>query len=152
MTLPPDILAAVYAHAEADYPNECCGAIWRVDGLAEHRWEAMRCTNDANALHAADPIRFPRTARTAYVISGREVLRINHRIEEPGQRLAFLYHSHPDHDAYFSAEDLAMAAPYGEPSYPDTVHLIVSVRQGRAVGHRCFAWDTAARRYVDTAG
>lgn len=149
MILPPDIVAAIYAHAQDEYPYECCGAIWQVDGPAGQRWEVMRCTNEANDLHAADPHRFPRDARTAYMISGREVLAINRRLDVAGQRLAFLYHSHPDHDAYFSREDVAMAAPYGEPSYPDTLHLVVSVRQGRAVGHRCFAWDDSARRFVE---
>ncbi len=149
MTLPPDMLAAVYAHGQDEYPFECCGAIWRVDGPAGQLWEAVRCTNAQNELHAREPDRFPRDARTAYTISARELLAIHRRAEEPGQNLVLLYHSHPDADAYFSCEDVAMAAPFGEPSYPGVAYLVVSVRGGQAVAHRCFAWDAAAGRYVE---
>jgi len=150
MMLPSDILAAVYAHAQEEYPFECCGAIWQVDDPAGPRWEALRCTNAQNELHAREPDRYPRDARTAYVISARELLAIHRRAEERGQRLAWLYHSHPDADAYFSDEDVAMAAPFDEPSYPGVAYLVVSVRGGRAVTDRCFDWATAACRYVES--
>lgn len=149
MILSPDILATIFAHAAADYPNECCGAVWRVTEDGGERWEATRQTNVQNRLHAEDPRRYPRDARTAYTIDPKELLRMNRRAEEPGQHLALLYHSHPDHDAYFSKEDVAFAAPFGEPAYPGTAYLVVSVREGKVMDHKCFVWDTAQERYVE---
>lgn len=150
MRLPDEIVSAVYAHAEDDYPRECCGAIWLTEGPVGNAWEVMRCANAQDELHARDPQRFPRDARIAYAISPQELLAINRRADTPGERLAVLYHSHPDADAYFSAEDLYFAAPFGEPSYPDTLYMIVSVQAGQARRHGCFAWDAASETYVET--
>jgi [CysO sulfur-carrier protein]-S-L-cysteine hydrolase len=160
-TMTEDILRQIFDHARAEYPNECCGAVWRVAGSAAvqaarqqdaggtGRWEVMRCTNIQNKLHAQDPQRYPRDARTAYTIHPKELLAINRRAEEPGQHLAILYHSHPDHDAYFSSEDVYFAAPFGEPAYPDTAYMVISVRQGEVRDHKCFVWDESRVRYVE---
>lgn len=149
MLLPAAVLEAVYRHAEADYPYECCGALWLVHDAQGERWEVMPCVNIQNELHAQDPRRFPRDARTAYTIAPRELLAINRRAEEDGQTLAVLYHSHPDHAAYFSQEDLAFAAPFGEPAYPGTTYMVISVRQGKVQGHRCFHWNETSSGYED---
>ena len=45
-------------------------------------------------------------------------------IEERGDEIVGIYHSHLDAPAYPSPTDVAMAA------YPDAVHLIVSLTQG----------------------
>ena len=149
--LPDDVREAIYAHARQDYPNECCGGVWRVGEDDRATWEVVRYTNVQDELHARDPARYPRTARTAYTIAAKELLAINRRVEAPGQRLAILYHSHPDHDAYFSDEDLYFAAPLGEPGYPGTDYLVVSVRDGEVRGHRCFAWSEEQGEFIEQA-
>lgn len=149
--LPDTVLAAIYAHAVEEYPNECCGAVWLVGEAGASAWEVVRYTNVQDAMHARDPQRHPRTARTAYMIAPKELLALNRRMEEPGERLVILYHSHPDHDAYFSQEDLYFAAPMGEPGYPGTVYMVVSVRNGNARMHRCFAWSEAEKEFIDQA-
>jgi proteasome lid subunit RPN8/RPN11 len=53
------------------------------------------------------------------------------------------YHSHPDHDAYFSEEDRKMAMFDGEPTYPDAAYLVVSVYDGEIKDEAWFAWNTA---------
>ncbi|MFN8499804.1 MAG: M67 family metallopeptidase [Anaerolineae bacterium] len=151
LILPDEVRDAIYAHAHDDYPNECCGGVWRVgdgDGAA---WEVARYTNVQDELHGRDPERYPRRARTAYTIAAKELLAINRRVEEPGQRLAILYHSHPDHDAYFSEEDVYFAAPLGEPGYPGTAYLVVSVRGGEVRGHRCFVWSDDQEQFIEQA-
>jgi proteasome lid subunit RPN8/RPN11 len=59
------------------------------------------------------------------------------------------YHSHPDHDSYFSAEDTAQATPFGEPSYPDALQLVAAVREGRTKLTKAFAWSPEASAYVE---
>ncbi len=151
LSLPDDVRAAIYDHAAEEYPNECCGAVWLVGDDGNATWEVARYTNVQDDMHARDPQRYPRTARTAYLIAPKELLAINRRVEEPSQRLAMLYHSHPDHDAYFSEEDVYFAAPMGEPGYPGTVYLVVSVRGGNPQGHRCFGWSEDEGRFIEQA-
>lgn len=151
LILPDEVRDAIYAHARDDYPNECCGGVWWVgdgDGVA---WEVVRYTNVQDEMHAGDPESYPSTARTAYTIAPKEVLALHRRCDEPGQRLAIFYHSHPDHDAYFSATDLAFAAPFGEPRFPGTSYLVVSVWAGEVRGHRCFAWSDEQGQFIEQA-
>ena len=44
-----------------------------------------------------------------------------------GAKLKAFYHSHPNHDAYFSDEDKAFASPFGEPTFPGTAQLVVAI-------------------------
>ncbi len=150
-SLPDHILTAIYAHVSEEYPNECCGGVWLVGDGSDSTWEVARYTNVQDEMHARDPERYPRTARTAYLIAAKELLAINRRAEEPGQRLAILYHSHPDHAAYFSDEDVYFAAPMGEPGYPGTVYMVVSVRNGDVQGHRCFGWSDDKGQFIEQA-
>jgi [CysO sulfur-carrier protein]-S-L-cysteine hydrolase len=64
-----------------------------------------------------------------------------------------LYHSHPDHDAYFSAMDRERALWPGqeppEPLWPGVAYLVVSVRKGRACQARYHVWDDAAKEFVE---
>ncbi len=53
------------------------------------------------------------------------------------------YHSHPDHDAYFSEEDRKMAMFDEEPTYPGATYLVVSVYDGKIKDEAWFAWNTA---------
>ena len=149
LQLPNDVIAAIYDHARAEYPRECCGAVFSVERDGELAWDVVRCVNIQDRLHAQDPARFPRDARTAYAIDPQELWAINRRADEPGQRLAVLYHSHPDADAYFSQEDFAFAAPWGEPAYPGVVYLIVSVRRGAVAGHKLFGWDAPRATFTE---
>ena len=66
-------------------------------------------------------------------------------------KLLAVYHSHPDHDAYFSATDRAQACSFdpAEPDYPDTIHIVMSVRDGKFVRAAAFGWDSAAKEFVE---
>jgi proteasome lid subunit RPN8/RPN11 len=146
--LPRSVMDAVREHGEETYPDECCGVIVT---LADRSTKALRIRNIQDEMHAKDPESYPRTARTAY--SGhpadlREALEI---AERPGCSLVAFYHSHPDHDSYFSAEDTAQATPFGEPSYPDALQIVVSVRHRRAVVAKAFAWSPGDEAYVEVA-
>ena len=69
--------------------------------------------------------------------------------ERRGLVFKALYHSHPDHDAYFSAEDKACATPFGEPTYPDTAQIVISVMNGDVGRVAVYAWSPDAGDYVE---
>ena len=110
-------------HAQDAFPDECCGVIVS-DGRSDH---AHRLKNMQNTLHALDPQTYPRTAEIAYAMDPLELEAVIRQAESNGQKLKAFYHSHPNHDAYFSAEDKAFACPFGEPTYPDTAQIVISI-------------------------
>jgi [CysO sulfur-carrier protein]-S-L-cysteine hydrolase len=136
--------ALMAARAEADYPEETCGFVFR-KGKA---LEVYPMENVQNREHARDPVAQPRNARTAYCFDPGAMLRLLAEREQAGAVLHAIYHSHPDHDAYFSETDSAAAAPFGEPSYPGA-HFVFSVRAGKAVDLKAFDWSAAEGRYVE---
>ena len=139
--------AAMTAHASETYPEECCGVILGGAG----RDEVHRLVNIQNMLHATDPETFSRDARTAYTLDPRELEAVLERAENRGLAFKALYHSHPDHDAYFSAEDRACATPFGEPTYPTAAQIVISVLNGRVGRVAAYAWSPDAGDFVETA-
>jgi proteasome lid subunit RPN8/RPN11 len=138
-------LAAIHAHACEAYPDECCGMLI---ARAGHE-EVVRVTNIQNELHAQDPEQFPRTAVIAYTM-GPEAAPFLVRSERGELRLLAIYHSHPDHDAYFSEEDRKQAfGGWDEPNYPQAAQIVLSVRNREVCATKVFVWNAAARDYVD---
>jgi len=134
--------AAIEAYAAACYPYEACGFVVERNGNEE----VVRVTNIQNERHAADPAL--RDARTAYTM-GKEAVPILTGHERGDLIIRAIFHSHPDHDAYFSAEDRKQATVWDEPSYPDAGQIVVSVREGVVKAAKAFAWDAAVRDYVE---
>jgi proteasome lid subunit RPN8/RPN11 len=139
--------ARVSEQAEAEYPAECCGVLLTRDG-AEPRRLLMPCKNVQNELHAKDPERHPRDARTAYFIDPKDLLAIGRR-EGQGYGVDVIYHSHIDAGAYFSATDKQNALMNGEPFYPAATYVVVSVMEGKVADIRAFVWTPAAREFVE---
>ena len=75
--------------------------------------------------------------------------------QDPGERLAerprgslrAFYHSHPDHEAYFSEEDVRQATPLGEPSYPQALQIVISLDQNEVRDVKAFAWSDESSTY-----
>lgn len=131
-------LEAIHAASEAAYPSEACGLLVDSgDGL-----RIVPCENLQDAMHARDPQRFTRTSATAYFIDPAVLMQHDGRIR-------CIYHSHPDHGAYFSDEDQRAAVFFDEPAYADASYLVISVQGGRAVDQRMFVWSEAEGRFVD---
>ena len=141
------VMDEVRAHGEQAYPDECCGV---VVALADGTTKTLRIRNVQDEMHAKDPVAYPRTARIAYIGHPSDLRDALETADAPGCSLVAFYHSHPDHDAYFSAEDTAQATPFGEPSYPDALQIVVSVRDRRAGAAKAFAWSAADEAYVET--
>ena len=137
MMLAKETIGKIYEHALQEYPFECCGV---VTGNAEGQ-KVHLCENVQNRLHSEDPVRFPRDARTAYFIERTKFDRIISTANENGEEIVALYHSHADHEAYFSEEDFAAQTVFGEPEFPNALHVVASVMDGKKNAIKCFKWD-----------
>lgn len=143
--LTEDIWNEISKHAQDTFPEECCGVILSNDD-ADH---VHRMKNIQNKLHALDPQTYPRTAVIAYAMDPLELDQVIRQGEATGQKLKAFYHSHPDHDAYFSAEDKAFASPFGEPTYPDSAQIVISVYNRAVKIIRAFAWSEKDNDFVE---
>ena len=141
-------LGEIYAHARRDYPDECCGMIFgpREAAVADR---AVACANIQNRLHAEDPVRFERDARTAYNFDAPDLFKLQ-RSFRGDQPVKVVYHSHVEVGAYFSKTDEAAALFDGEPSFP-VEYLVIDVKTDGARGAVQFAWDPGARAFVEVA-
>jgi [CysO sulfur-carrier protein]-S-L-cysteine hydrolase len=100
------ILDQLIAHAREEAPNECCGMIGGADGAAATVYRSINAE--------ASPLR--------YSLDANDQFRIMHKMEESGEDLLGIYHSHTASAAYPSQTDVNLAA------YPDAVYVIVSLR------------------------
>jgi len=107
----------VVAHAREEAPNECCGMIGGRDGAATTLYRA------ANAEES--PLR--------YVVDPQDQLRIMEEIDERGEELAAIYHSHTGSPAYPSQTDINLAQ-----AWPDPLYVICSISDPDAPEVRAF--------------
>ena len=146
--IPDRLLSEVYRHAREEYPNECCG--WLVgpkDGD-----EVARVRRAVNAYDAGShPTATDRTAETAYVINGDDLLELNRTLDDP-EPPRVIYHSHPNGRAYFSETDRRVAVdPWeGRLVYP-VQQLVVGIDAHEVVEARLFDWDAASDDFVEVA-
>lgn len=107
MRIAQSLIDEMVAHAREELPNECCGMIAGVDGMATavHRV--------ANA--AASPLR--------YEMDPQEQYDVWKAIENDGKELLAIYHSHTKSAAYPSQTDVNQAV-----AWPDQIYVIVSLQ------------------------
>jgi len=106
MKISQSLIDEMVAHAREDLPNECCGMIGGRDG------EATRIVRVDNA--AASPLRYEMDPQGQY-----DALKA---IEEGGEELVGIYHSHTRSAAYPSQTDVNEAV-----MWPEQVYVIVSL-------------------------
>lgn len=115
IVLPATVVAAIRRAAETAYPEECCGLLVgrsdRPGQIAIVRAVAARNVSggDRRRRFEVDPAAHFQLLRD---VRGRNETMVGH------------YHSHPDHPAAPSSEDLAMAFE------PNLIWLIVAVNRG----------------------
>ena len=143
-----DVWAAMFAHAQEEYPAECCGIMTQD---ASGAYVVHRCENIQDKLHEADPETHPRTSKMAYRMDDIQVMCIQTEAEKAGGRMVAIYHSHIDVDAYFSEEDHNAATFFGEPTYPDVVYPVISVKDGQVDmgGEKMFCWDDSSLKFEE---
>jgi [CysO sulfur-carrier protein]-S-L-cysteine hydrolase len=110
MRIPQGLADEIVAHAREDLPNECCGMVGGSDGVAATVYRAENAE--------ASPLR--------YSIDAKEQFRLMRGIEEAGEELAAIYHSHTKSPAYPSQTDVNLAG------WPEAVYLIVSLADPKA--------------------
>ena len=106
MQIARSLLDEIVAHAVRDAPNECCGLVASRDGSAT-------AVHSAENL-AASPFRFE--------IDGLTLMRLIDEIEEGGEELVAIYHSHTRSAPYPSQTDVNFAA-----LWPGLEWLIVGI-------------------------
>jgi [CysO sulfur-carrier protein]-S-L-cysteine hydrolase len=141
------IWPAILDQAIAEYPNEACGFL---AGPTEGREASTYypCRNIYDEMHTKDSDRYPRTAKTAYLIDSKEQQAVFDAVEKEGLSIKSIVHSHPDHDAYFSEEDKLVAAPWGEPSFPEISYLVISIWNGKFKEANEFIWDVQKKDFI----
>lgn len=144
-TLSEAAWADISRHAAESFPEECCGIV------VQHaiKDEVCRLENIQNRLHALDPETYPRQATIAYAMDPKELERMIDKATAAGATVKAFYHSHPNHEAYFSAEDKAFATPFGEPTFPDAAQIVVSIYDRSVKRMAVFAWDSRAHDFLE---
>jgi proteasome lid subunit RPN8/RPN11 len=106
MRIARSLIDEMVAHARQDLPNECCGMVGGSDGEAT---SVIRVENSA-----ASPLRFEMDPQGQY-----DALKA---IEDGGDELLAIYHSHTKSAAYPSQTDVNQAV-----NWPDAIYVIVSL-------------------------
>jgi len=106
MRIAQSLIDEMVAHAREDLPNECCGMVGGSDGRAT---SVVRVTNAA-----ASPLRFEMDPQGQY-----DALK---EIEDAGDELLAIYHSHTKSAAHPSQTDVNQAV-----NWPDAIYVIVSL-------------------------
>ena len=121
LTLAPSVAAELMAHARGELPNEACGLV--SGSLAEAR---------ATDFH---PARNVEASPLRYNVHPEDLVRITFAIEDAGEDLVAIFHSHTRSAAVPSATDRRTAM------YPDAFYLLASLADPDAPPARALrAW------------
>jgi len=119
------------AHAESEFPNECCGVM-------------LGAMGDEKVVKSAVPLENAYTGgqQDRYELRPEDLLAADRRARAEGLELIGIFHSHPDCDAYFSKTDLENSCPWYS-------FVVLSVKGGKFDHANCFqpnADQTAAEK------
>ncbi len=128
MKISQKLIDEMVAHAREDLPNECCGMIGGRDG------EATSVVRVENA--AASPLRYEMDPQGQFdALKG---------IEDAGEELIGIYHSHTRSAAYPSQTDVNEAR-----MWPEQAYVIVSLEKEEAPDVK--AYDLADLKIADVS-
>jgi proteasome lid subunit RPN8/RPN11 len=105
MRIDRELIDEMVAHARDEAPNECCGMVASEDGRAVKVYRAVNA--------AASPLR--------YEIEPGDQYRIEMAIDDAGQELGAIYHSHTRSAPVPSQTDINLAF------HPDALYVIVGL-------------------------
>jgi proteasome lid subunit RPN8/RPN11 len=121
LRLPPAVADMLLAHARSELPNEACGILSgsAADGLVTTFHPARNAE--------ASPLR--------YSVHPEDLVRVTFAIEDAGEDLVAIFHSHTRSPAIPSPTDRRAAM------YPDAFYLLASLADGSAPAERALrAW------------
>ena len=105
--LSADLARAMIAHAQEEYPKECCGVLTGPEhGTARKAYPLRNVDPDPVMRYAADP---------------KQLKTVSDEIFDLDHEVLCVYHSHTHTPAFPSSTDVDRA------SYPDAVYAIISL-------------------------
>lgn len=116
-------------HAEADYPNECCGFFYGLEGDVR----IVRVVREVENAQDGDQ-------RRRFQIAPKDYQQAEKYAIEHDMDLLGVYHSHPDHPAEPSEHDRSVAMPWFS-------YIIISVQNGQATKMR--SWQLNNERQFE---
>ena len=128
MRISQDLIDEIVAHSRDDLLNECCGLIGGNDG-------------EMTSVHRA---RNAAATWLRYEVHPSDQFRIMERLEENGEDLVGIYHSHTKSEAYPSQTDINLAD-----GWPDPLYLICSLEHPDDPVVRAFAIRDGAVEEVE---
>ena len=79
----------------------------------------------------------------------KDLLRIQREADSKGLDFTVIYHSHTDHEAYFSQTDRELALFNGEPLWPHARYMVVSVKNHTISNFKVFVWDSLMKHFKE---
>lgn len=132
LNLPAQLAAELLAHARRELPNEACGLL--SGSLAD---------GAATSFH---PARNEEASPLRYNVHGDDLVRITFEIEDAGQDLVAIFHSHTRSPAVPSPTDIRTAM------YPDAFYLLATLADADAPPeHSLRAWRIREGEAVEAA-
>jgi proteasome lid subunit RPN8/RPN11 len=116
LTIDQSTYDEIVAHARRDHPDEACGLVASRDG------------RPTRVIPMANAARSP----TFYEMDPLEQLHVFRDIDDAGEDLLVIYHSHTATEAYPSRTDVNIAG------YPEAHYVLVSTRYADEVEFRSF--------------
>jgi proteasome lid subunit RPN8/RPN11 len=133
--LSPAHRAQIESHAEAAYPNECCGILYGVEKTTAGRTERF-----VDELEPVPNVAPPDQQHRRFAIAPA-VLMAAERKCGPSRLVLGFYHSHPDHPAVPSEHDRTHAWPFYS-------YVIVAVNDRKAVEPTSWMLDEQTGQFV----
>lgn len=118
MRIDSQMLDEIAAHAREEAPDECCGMIGAREGRATSLYRARNAE--------ASPLR--------YVVHPQDQFKIMEQMDERGEELGAIYHSHTKSPAYPSQTDVNLAE-----GWPDPLYVVCSIADPGSPDVRAFA-------------
>jgi proteasome lid subunit RPN8/RPN11 len=116
LTIPASVAEAMVAHARAELPNEACGLL-----------SGSLASATATAFH---PARNAETSPLRYNVHPQDLVRIVFAIEDAGEDLVAIFHSHTRSPAVPSATDRRTAM------YPGVFYILATLADPSAPAAR----------------
>jgi len=107
MKISQQLIDEMVAHARAELPNECCGLVGGGDGRATTVY----------------PMRNEFESPLRYKLDSKDNLRVSREMDEAGEEIVGVFHSHTKSAAYPSQTDVNEAQ-----AWPQLIYLIVSLQ------------------------
>ncbi len=116
ITIKSTLLKAMISHAIKELPNECCGVFVGRSGKIER----------------VIPMASTHPSPDAYSMSPEEQVQIYTEMEQQGEQLLGIYHSHPQGPASPSSTDIRLAF------HPDVLYFIIILKDKKNPEVRAF--------------